>query len=203
MIKNVLRYSLVFIIIFISTSCIQKLKEAAENISGSSKQPESISASNFSTVTVSEQYELSVPKYMKNMPNLHDEASLEYANIFKETYTVVIEENKQNFIDTFKEFDEYNDELSPIENYKIIQKQMFREAIEDVKIEDYGLTSINSLPARQFKMSGIVDGLDFFYLIGFVSGKENIYMIMNWTLGDRRMKYENTFEYINSSFNEL
>lgn len=80
---------------------------------------------------------------------------------------------------------------------------MFQEVIEDIKIQDYGLTHINNLPARQFKMEGVVDGLDFFYVVAFVEGEEHIFMIMNWTMKDRRFKYENTFEYINTSFKEL
>ena len=201
--KHIFKYSFIIALFFAFTSCIEKLKEAAESITASANQPESVSASNFSTITTDGRFELSIPKYMKNMPSLHDEASLEYANIYKETYTVVIEENKEDFIVGFKEFGEYDDALSPIENYTNVQKKMFREVIDDIKFQDYGLIDINNLPARQFKMEGVIDGLDFFYVVGFVEGEQNIYMVMNWTMKDRKYKYENTFEYINASFKEL
>lgn len=120
--KRIVKYSFFLITLLVFSSCIDKLKQAVDNFSGSSNQPESISASNFSTISIDNLYKVSIPKYMKNMPSLHDEASLEYANIFKETYTIVIEEDKQSFIDGFKEFGEYDENLSPIENYLLIQK---------------------------------------------------------------------------------
>ena len=201
--KHILTLICVILLSCFGTSCIKKLKEAAEDIVEPTSTSESLSESNFSLIDIDNDYQVLIPKYMKPMPNLNDEASLQYANIFKEIYTIVINENKQEFIETFKSLGEYNDSLPPIENYKNVQKQMLDEAIANVKFRDYGLTEINTYPARQFKMEGEIDGLDFFYLVGFIEGDENIYMLMNWTLKDRKSRYENIFEYINGSFKLL
>ncbi|WP_299116973.1 hypothetical protein [uncultured Winogradskyella sp.] len=187
--------------LFINTSCIQMLSEATKEISNSSYEAsETTSEGAYKTVTIDSLYQLDVPKYMKDMPSLHPEASLEYANIYKETYSVVIHEDKQYFIDVFKEIDEYNDSLSVLENYTIVQKKSLKESLIKTRIQDYGLSEINGIPARQIKVFGTVEGIDAFYIIAFVEGKDNLYMIMNWTLENRKDKYENAFEYINGTF---
>ncbi|WP_188374433.1 hypothetical protein [Winogradskyella haliclonae] len=187
--------------LFINTSCIQMLSEATKEISNSSYEAsETTSEGAYKTVTIDNLYQLDVPKYMKDMPSLHPDASLEYANIYKETYSVVIHEDKQYFVDVFKEIDEYNDSLSVLENYTIVQKKSLKESLIKPRIQDYGLSEINGIPARQIKVFGTVEGIDAFYIIAFVEGKDNLYMIMNWTLENRKDKYENAFEYINGTF---
>ncbi|GGI57522.1 hypothetical protein GCM10011444_18310 [Winogradskyella haliclonae] len=177
------------------------LSEATKEISNSSYEAsETTSEGAYKTVTIDNLYQLDVPKYMKDMPSLHPDASLEYANIYKETYSVVIHEDKQYFVDVFKEIDEYNDSLSVLENYTIVQKKSLKESLIKPRIQDYGLSEINGIPARQIKVFGTVEGIDAFYIIAFVEGKDNLYMIMNWTLENRKDKYENAFEYINGTF---
>ncbi|MBT8244768.1 MAG: hypothetical protein HKP48_06245 [Winogradskyella sp.] len=193
--------SLLLFVFLCLLSCVDFAKGIAEGFEDNNT--ESLSESNFKTITIDSLYQLDVPKYMKNMPSLHPDASLEYANIYKEAYSVVIHENKQEFIDIFKEIDEYDDKLSPIENYLQVQKNMLSESINNAKFQDYGLNNINGLPARQIKVIGRIDGIDAFYIICFVEGEENIYMLMNWTLQNKRNKFENTFEYINGTFKLL
>lgn len=198
-----LNIALVFLMICL-TSCIHMLDKAAEAVSESAEQSqESVSQHNFNTVAVDSMYRLDVPKYMKKLENLHPEASLQYANIYKEAYTVVIHESKDEFVEIFTELDEYNSELSPVENYVIVQKKMFEETISSLRIQDYGLIEINNLPARQIKVFGVIDNINFAYLVAFIEGDDNIYMIMNWTTDDRFKRFENTFEYINGTFKLL
>ena len=190
----------VLLIIFISSlSCVEMVKEAAKNMQINSK--ESLSESNFKTVTIDSLYQLDVPIYMKEMPSLHQEASLKFANILKEVYTITLNENKKDFIALVKGLEEYNENESVIDNYASIQKQMFEESVEVSDVEKYGVSSINGLQARQIKLIGEVDGISIFYVITFIEGRDNIYMIMNWTTEDNADKLENTFEYISSTFN--
>ncbi|MCB0475311.1 MAG: hypothetical protein KDC69_06525 [Flavobacteriaceae bacterium] len=161
---------------------------------------ESISDSNFIVIAVDSLYELSIPKYMKKMTSLNEEASLQYANFYKEAYTIVINENKQDFANTFKEYSEYNDSIPLIENYARAQQGMFKESMDVKQIMPYGLVKINNYNARQVKITGNVDGQDIGYIIAFIEGNDDVYMIMNWTLLDRLKRFENTFEVINSSF---
>ena len=191
-----------FVLVFVIglTSCNQIIEKVADNVVESSS---TVSTDDFKTVSINETYQLDVPKYMKDMPTLHPEASLKYGNIFKEAYAVVIDENKQDFIEVFTDLDEYDSHLSPVENYLIVQKKIFDERIEALQTEDYELTKINDLPARQIKAFGNIDGMDISYVIAFVEGKDNIYMIMNWTIDDRFERLVSTFEHVNSTFKLL
>ena len=181
-------------------SCFELLSDAAENISNNSEIPDSISEKNFKVVTINNLYQLSVPKYMKELTNLHPEATLKYGNLYKEAYTAVLHEDKQEIIDGLTEFDVYDEELSVIENYRDVQKNLLSESINNIRFEDYGLSQINGYDARQIKVFGDIDDLSFFYIMAFVEGPEHIYMIMNWTLPDKQEKLENTYEYIIGTF---
>ena len=165
-----------------------------------SSTPETLTAEDYKTIPVDNLFQLDVPEYMKEMPSLHPEGSLEYANIFKEAYTVVIHEDKEEFVTVFTELDEYDADKSIVENYMSVQKKMFDENISNLRVEDYSLTEINGYPARQIKAYGRVEDLDASYVIAFIEGEDNIYMIMNWTIEDRMQRFETTFEHINGTF---
>jgi hypothetical protein len=167
------------------------------------KTAESLPEKDYQTIEINNLYSLKVPNYMKEYKNLHPDGSLNYANIYKETYSVVIDEKKDEFVDVFKSLGEFDDNKSVIVNYTDVQKKMFTEAIDDIKIEDFELTDINNYPARQIKVSGDSEGTRIFYIISFIEGKDNVYMIMSWTLEERSKKYENTLESINNSFKLL
>lgn len=196
--KN-LKVVALILIAFLTFSCVEMVKEAAKNIQTDSSG--SLSESNFKTVTIDNLYQLDVPTYIKEMPSLHPEASLKYANIFKEAYTITLDENKEDFVTLVKELEEYDGKKSIIDNYASVQKRMFEERVEVSNFQHYGISSINGLEARQVKLNGKVDGIDIFYVITFIEGRENIYMIMNWTIADNANKLENTFEYISGTFN--
>jgi len=186
-----------FLVLIITLSIIL----SCNNLTSSS--PENLQQEDFNEVNIDGLYTLSVPKYMKEMNNLNEEASLQYANVFKEAYTVVIHENKDKFINTFKEFGEYNDDLSVVENYSLTHQNFFNEIATVDKIIPYDITTINDLDAKRIKILAKVDGIDITYVISHIEGKENVYQIMSWTLPDKIGKYEDTFIKINNSFKLL
>jgi hypothetical protein len=202
---NKIKFFLFLLFFSFFTSCVQLIDGAADAVKNAAAEntPESLSESNYQTVSINELYQLDVPRYMKKMGNLHPDASLKYANIYKEAYTIVIDENKQEFIDTFIEFDEYDQELSPVENYINAYKNMLKETVDNLKYQDYGLVEVNGRPARQAKLTGVIDDLKAYYMITCVEGDKNLYLIMSWTVGDRFKKLETTFEYINGTFKIL
>ncbi len=153
-------------------------------------------------IEINNQYRLSVPKYMTKAYDLNDDASLQYQNIYKETYIVVIDEPKDNMVATFKESGEYNDALSVIKNYKDIQLQILSESIDITMTSNPKSAQINGLDAEFAEFDGKVAGIEFgiSYFLTFIEGKENVYMIMAWTLKNRKEKYKKTFEMAAQSF---
>lgn len=199
---NKVRFILFLLFIGSAVSCVHLIDSAADAVQNVAveKSPESLSESNYQRVSIKGLYQLNVPKYMKEMKSLHPDASLKFANIYKEAYTIVIDENKKEFIDSFTEFDEYDTDLSPVENYTNAYKNMMSVTVDNLRFQDYGLIEVNGRPARQMKLTGFVDGIKAYDIITCVEGNENLYMIMSWTVGDRFEKLETTFEYINGTF---
>ncbi|WP_343798081.1 hypothetical protein [Gaetbulibacter jejuensis] len=183
-----------------ATSCFDLIQKAGEATSSGMDSSESTSASNYVTVGVDGSFQVDLPRHMKSTSELNDEAVLQYANIFKDTYFIVIQENKSEYVELFKQFGEYNTELSVIENYKNSQKELFKEGIVNARIQEYGLNSINNYAARQLKVLGEVDGTQIAYVVAFIEGDDDIFMLMNWTAKEKFNKFENSFEYINGTF---
>jgi hypothetical protein len=150
-------------------------------------------------ININDEYVVSIPEYMKELKSLHDDASLQYANLFKETYIVVIDESKEEFITTFKELEIYNDSLSPLENYADFQLKSFKESIGALEIKRIK-SNIKKLPSEIHQFNGLVEGIDIAYLVSFIEADKKMYMIMSWTMKNRYSKYKETFKLIHSTF---
>jgi hypothetical protein len=169
------------------------------------KKEESLADTEFKTVKTGNEYSLDIPSHMKEAKNLNDDASLQYQNLFKELYVVVIDEDKQNFIDTFIEADEYDTTKSVIENYCIVQLKSFGESIEITQQPEPVTLKINGLDAQKAQFDGKVEGInaEIAYFTTYVEGKDKVYMIMAWTLKDRKEKYSKILETIGGTFRLL
>ncbi|NHN27242.1 hypothetical protein FIA58_016285 [Flavobacterium jejuense] len=150
------------------------------------------------TINVSN-YSIQLPSYLSESKELNDEASLQYQNIFKELYIIVIHENKgelenaltENGIDEIysNDFDGYVDLLSTGLASNIEMKN---------KIEKD--TVINSLETRVMKFEGKVEDFNVFYEVAYVNGIDNYYQIMTWTLLKKKSDYEDIMDKMIHSF---
>lgn len=166
-----------------------------------SKKEETPEAANFIEVKVNE-YAVKVPEYMKKVTNLNEEASLQFQNIFKETYVIIIGENKEEFIAAFRDLGEYDSTRSVVENYRDIQLLTTAERIDVIGQSKPEAAVINGLPAQFVQVDANVEGASkpISYFFTFIEGDENVYMIMAWTLAERKEKYRNTFTAMAKSF---
>jgi hypothetical protein len=194
--KPILTYlTLAIVCVFTFTSC-GDLK---------SKKEEVLATADFNVVEIAKEYQLSIPNYMTEAKSLNDAASLQYQNVFKETYTIVIDEDKQTLIDTFLELGEYDTLLSVSENYRTIQSKMLQENMTvNSQSKPLGL-KISALDAQQMEFTGSVEGVkqEIAYFLTFIEGREKVYMIMSWTLKERKEKYGKTFDEVSKSFKLL
>jgi hypothetical protein len=175
-----------------TTSCIKFNKKDADD-SG---------AENYNTVSIHDEYQVNIPKFMRSTTGLNDQAALQYQNAFKEAYTIIIDEPKQEFVDVFKELDQYNDNISLLENYREIQLQSFTSTISISYESEIKPLNINGLDAESVQIDGKVEGIDeeIAYFLTFVEGTDNIYMMMSWTLQSKKEEHKKTFETIAQSF---
>jgi hypothetical protein len=146
-------------------------------------------------------YELSIPSYMKKA-DLNEDASLQFQNVFRETYVIVIDENAQEVRDAFLSLGEYDTTRSTVDNYTHIQMSSMQESINITSQSEVKSLTIHGLEARQVEINGRVEGVpgEIYYLVTFVDGHENLYMVMSWTLTERKEKYSETFKKMAKTF---
>ncbi len=160
----------------------------------------------FKDVKINNLYSMSLPDYLTEGNDLNDEASLQYQNIYKEVYVIVIDEPKQEFIDVFKELGEYDDTKGACDNYCEAQMESIEENMETVTSKSkVRKTKIGGAEARIADVAGtqagITDAMGF--TVAFVEGKENLYMIMTWTFEKDKSKYQDDMDMMINSFKEL
>ncbi len=177
------------------TEIARKIVNTSEN-----NKRENISESNFVSVKIDDSFSVKIPKYLKKMNQLNKDAILQYGNIYKEAYIVIIKESANEFATFLQKYGEYNKEKSLIENFRDSQLKTIKEGIQIDKIEHYGLIDVNGYKARQFKIFGKVNNLSAAYLFTYIEAEGNIYQIINWTLLNRFDRFESTFEIISASF---
>jgi hypothetical protein len=170
-----------------------------------SNKEESVADTEFKTIKTGSEYSLDVPSHMRETDNLNDVASLQFQNIFKEMYVVVIDEDKQEFIDTFIELEEYDTTKSVAENYRTVQMKSFGESIEITSQSEPKAVRINGLDAQKVQFDGRIESVkaEIAYFITYIEGREKMYMIMAWTLKDRKQKYNKILDAISESFRQL
>lgn len=142
---------------------------------------------------------------MKQTNDLNDEASLQYNNLFKENYIIVIDESKETFVSAMDEAEINDTTYSVIENYRNIQLQLLNGNINISQEEKSKKMTINNMEAVQVSFVGKVPGVDdeIAYILTFIAGKNDLYMIMTWTLKEYSKRYTGTYQKMAHSFKEL
>jgi len=191
------KFFLLILVASLSFTSCQKLIDSAD-----AAFSEDVTKEDLEEYKVKGLYAISIPDYMKELKYLNDDASFQYANTLKENYIIVIDESKQEFIDAIIEAEMYDSIKTPLENYTDIQLSSFTESINGLNVTELK-SNIKSLDSKQYQFIGNVDDLDIAYVVSFIEGPENMYMIMSWTLKERYEKYKNTILLTQSTFKTL
>ncbi|WP_222984473.1 hypothetical protein [Flagellimonas meishanensis] len=175
-------------------SCIDSKKNG--------KSPAQSAESGFQQVTVNNEYVLSLPKYMEQASGLNNEASLQYQNNTKATYTIVLSESKEGLEQLLVPKKGDNTDVSLISQYGKMQLRLLNESMKIKRKNTPSSLNINGMDAEMLEIEGAVPGVenDIFYLLTIIEGKSKIYMVMSWTLSDNKQVYSNTFDQIAKSF---
>jgi len=176
------------------------------DIINNNDKSEKLSDDVYNEVSINNEYSILLPKYLSKAANLNKDASLQYQNIFREAYVIVIDEPKDSFITLFKDLGLYDESLTPLENYSNAQNKSLSDATKEV-VYDSGFSDkkINSLPAKFKKLQAKISGIDFeiSYWNTYLESESKMYTIMCWTLSDRQKKYDDTFTKVINSFKIL
>jgi hypothetical protein len=153
-------------------------------------------------VSINREYSMGIPSFMTKATALNKEASLQYQNIFKEAYVIVIDEDKQEFIDTYKELSIYDTTRSVLSNYTDSQVQSITANIEVISQKEVTTFKINGQNAATVELDANVEGvkIPITYFLSFVEGKDKLYFIMAWTLQNKKDTHRDTFARMVKSF---
>lgn len=116
-----------------------------------------------------ENYTLSVPNDLELTNQLNELTKIQYQNIDKDIYFIVIDEPIRLSAPTLLGY------------FKLVQNH-FREINDDFHVVEYGATKINSCDAIVFSMYGkdLEMGVYTYYRYAIIEDGKNYYQIMSW-----------------------
>ena len=155
------------------------------------------------TITIENKYSISIPDFLHKATNLNEEASLQYQHPLKEFYVIVIDETKAEMQKALVENNLTEVYTNDIKGYSDLLLTGMDQSMTQLKKSKIKVTKINNLPARLLTMHGKVEGIEAFYSLGFIEGKERYYQIMAWTLANKEKEFKDKMARIMYSFKEL
>jgi hypothetical protein len=155
-------------------------------------------------IEIKNDYSLELPDFLSITDSLNPNASLQYQNIDKELFVIVIEEDRKEF--TRKIVANKAEEVYPpnLKGYTDIINHSIGETIKisaKTEIEDL---EINGLPAKNFTIEGqTLDKIPVYYSFTVVRGENNYYQIAQWTAKNQKALFEKQMVQIAKSFKQL
>jgi len=161
-----------------------------------------VTIKNFNTVSINNEYTIKIPRFLKGTTGLNEEASLQYQSLLREAYVIIIDEPKKAFEDIYRDLEQYDDDLSVIQNYRDARLKILSRTTEINGKSKPESIKINGLESESLELDATVNGLDneISYFLTFVDGGEKVYMIMCWTLKNQKEEHKKTFKTIAESF---
>ncbi len=150
----------------------------------------------FTEVNINNRYTIEIPTYMKPCSDIQKDASLQYQNLEKDVYAIVIDEKKVTMQD-------YNLSFDLDTYFNNISSQGFSESIKNGKISIPGRQEINGNKALIADITGRLEGNDVYYKFAVVETPYEFYQILTWTRADHRESLEPDMIKIIESFKEL
>lgn len=187
------------------SSCSSRSSGDSNALADSIKKLNELSKASYKTIEINGIYSIDLSDVLSTYPGLNDDASLEYANIYNEKYIIVIDEDKQEFVDVYKEIGEYDESKSVIENYEFVQTSFMAESGSIINESAVKSKKVNGMNSRQKQVDADVEGVEMpiSYWLGYVEGKDRLYTIMAWTLQSRKADFEEEANKMINSLKEL
>jgi hypothetical protein len=136
-----------------------------------------------------ESYTLMVPDFMTEQSDLHEEANLQFAQVVKEVYVVVIEEPTADFETIF--MDTTLGYPPTMQGYSDLMYEQFQENLgtDLVQISEREVQKNPGLERHTFNSTAKVEGIDAYYEFGIIRTDSSYYQIIAWTLAKNKDKY--------------
>ena len=150
----------------------------------------------FTEVKVNDRYAILIPDYLQPCADLHKDASLQYQNVEKDIYAIVIDEKKI----TMQGYDlDYDLDLY----FKSIASQPFLETIKEGKVSTPERKQIDGHKTLIAEITGKIDGTEVYYKLAVVETDYEFYQLLVWTRAENKGKFETDMIKVVESFKEL
>jgi Tfp pilus assembly protein PilE len=133
-----------------------------------------------------------VPGNWEKLPELTEQGVIEYGNLQREQYLVVISEPKQSYSS--------NTDLSAYNT--LILEHKSSAGIDKLRKKYLGEIDLNGLKALKFELTGEVNGIENAYLQVTVEGKNHFHQVLFWSLPTRWGDPSDIFENVLATFSE-
>jgi hypothetical protein len=150
----------------------------------------------FNEVKINDRYSIEIPDYMQPCTDLHKDASLQYQNVEKDIYAMVIDEKKVTMQD-------YNLDYDIDLYFNSIASQPFLETIKDGKVSPPGRQQINGNKALVAEITGKIEANEVYYRMCVIESPYQFYQLLVWTRAENKDKYLPDMIRIMESFKEL
>ncbi len=150
-------------------------------------------------ITIKNLYSIEVPSGMTKTSTINSDASLQYQNLIKDEYIIVIDEPISEFYNAL----EGSEVSQDLQGYYDIVVANLEMAASELHITDKEDIKINSLPAKLFTATARVENYDVFYKYCVVEGQKNFYQILYWTSSDKKNKRQEAMTATIKTFQEV
>jgi len=154
-------------------------------------------------IVVNDLYSISIPGFMKETDELHEEASLQYGNDLKHFYVAVLDETKSEIYEVYGDSISLDTMQYSFDDLKELIQVTFTSNFEKIETHEIVDTIINEMSAKILSFSGNVQGFNAFFTIGVYESLDRFYQVMVWTSGRNREKYKLLMKDIHYSFKEI
>lgn len=151
-------------------------------------------------------YSMKIPDFMTESTVLQPDASLQFNNLYKEKYIIVLNEPKDEIKAFSSDYGVYDDKKTDLENYAAMRVNLLKESGITIHSEPKLKGSmINGRKALSTTFSASMPALpeDIAYYFTYIEGADHFYMIMSWTLFSRKDAYTEEVKVMAESFKEL
>ncbi|MBN8702612.1 MAG: hypothetical protein J0M08_06080 [Bacteroidetes bacterium] len=150
----------------------------------------------YSDVKVNNQFSIHVPDFMQPTNEIHQKAALQYQNLEKEFYLLVINESKEQMkaYDLDYDLDSY---------YKNIVSTPFTEQLKNGKVSMPGRMDIHGKKALISEITGNINNADIYYKLTVIESPEHFYQVVTWTKAENKEKMSLVMDSVIQSFKEI
>ena len=147
-------------------------------------------------------YSLTIPPLLTEVDHLNADASLQYQDSWRELYVMLIHEPKADFSEAIHEnrlAGTYSDDLQGYSTIVIDGLGISPDSVSNASMENI---LVNDMRARLVSFTGVTQGKEVYYALGFYEGAKDYYQVMTYTLAEKESVNEEDMRNILLSLKE-